>query len=141
MDKSLTIGLVFPTAVLLVFSAVISVVPISQKSYAQGSPGVGSVGGSGSGNPNSGGNPIILPGLGTSSGGSSSSGSQGGAGSIVLHPHIHLFPDGGVGTKGAPGGSGPLPGSGAYECTSLNCGGGGGVLNFGGNSVGAGGAP
>ena len=49
MDKRLTMGLVFPTAALLVFSAVISVVPISQKTYAQGSPGIGSNGGCGAG--------------------------------------------------------------------------------------------
>ena len=93
----------------LVLTAVISAVPLTQqKVYAQGSPGVGRIGGNGSGNPDSGGNPISFI-FGTS--------------------------DGGSGTKGAPG-AGLFSAIGSQSCGHFNCGGGAGTLNSGGSGAG-----
>jgi len=117
----ITIGLA------LVLITVMSAVPMSQKTYAAGSPGVGTVGGSGSGNPNSGGNFFL------NFGGDSSSGAGGGT-----QASVRAF--GGGGTQGA-GGAGAGPVSPGLFCTPLNCGGGSGNFNVGGDSVGKGGAP
>ena len=104
----------------LVLAAVISAVPMSQKTYAAGSPGVGSTGGSGSGNPFSGGSVIL------NFGGDSSSGAGGGNDA-----------GGGRGTQGASGAA--VSAEPSLFCTPLNCGGGSGNFNVGGDSVGKGG--
>ena len=99
----ITIGLA------LVLIAVISAVPMTQqKVYAQGLPGVGRIGGDGSGNPGSGGNHNSFI-FGTSNGGS--------------------------GTKGAPG-AGLFSAIGSQSCGLFNCGGGAGTLNSGGSGAG-----
>ena len=102
----------------LVLIAVISAVPMQQMVYAAGSPGVGSVGGSGSGNPFSGGGSlaglpggVFSPGTGGVGGSASAgSGSGGGPGSTNNILPCSLVSCGGSGTGFGGPGNGGAPG-------------------------------